>query len=107
MAIPNEEKETTCVYDYMNKEWNVYTCVPNHLTKLCKIGEPYWKEEEPDKHGNPRIIAGKWNLKKSQVRFAKIIERLMGESEDEEGDDENEPIEDDESAGPDSETIAI
>lgn len=85
MAYSNDEKETSCVYDYMTKEWNVYTCVPTHLTKLCKISEPYWKEEEPDSKGNPRIVAGKWRLSKSQVRFAKLIERVF--EDDEEGEE--------------------
>lgn len=83
MAYTNDEKETSCTYDYMTKEWNVYTCVPTHLTKLGKIAEPYWKEEELDTHGKPRIIAGKWKLGKSQVRFAKIIERVLEGADDE------------------------
>lgn len=75
MGYTREEFETTCVYDYMEKEWIVYTTVPTHITKLCKIAEPFWKETEPDSNGNPRIIAGKWKLKTPQVRFAKMIER--------------------------------
>ncbi|CAM4407879.1 hypothetical protein FHS16_001757 [Paenibacillus endophyticus] len=65
MAHPNEEKETTANYDYIDDTWNVYTCVPKHITKLNKISTPYWTEIE-----DGRIIAGKWRLKGSQVRFA-------------------------------------
>jgi hypothetical protein len=83
MAYADQEKETTCVYDYATKEWNIYTCVPTHMTKLSKIAEPYWKEEEMNSKGSPRMIAGKWRLQKSQVRFAKIIERLAEDDEDE------------------------
>lgn len=68
MAYPNEEKETTCVYDYELDEWNIYTCVPKHLTKLRKIAAPYWQEEE-----GGRVIAAKWKLKEKQVRFANEV----------------------------------
>lgn len=83
MGYARAEMETTCVYDHVSKEWTVYTCVPNHLTKLSKIKEPYWTETEPDIHGNPRVIAGKWRLNRSQVRFAKMIERAIDEEENE------------------------
>jgi len=73
MAYSRDEYETTCNYDYLTKTWDVYTSVPTHITKLSKMSEPYWKEEEPDVHGNPRMIAGKWRLSKSQVRFAKLM----------------------------------
>jgi hypothetical protein len=67
----NEEKETVCVYDYLDDVWEVYSCVPRHMTKLKKIaGEPYWKEEAPSVNGSKRLIAGKWKLKGNQVRFA-------------------------------------
>lgn len=61
----NEEKETTCVYDYINNEWNVYSCVPRHITKLRKIAQPYWEEKDGD-----RVTAAKWKLKGNQIRFA-------------------------------------
>jgi len=73
MGYTRSEMETTCVYDHITKTWNVYTSVPTHITKLSKIADPYWKEEEPDVYGNPRMIAGKWQLSKSQVRFAKLM----------------------------------
>jgi hypothetical protein len=76
MNYPNDEKETTCVYDYLSKEWTVYTCVPSHITRLRKIAEPYWKEEAKSENGSMRIVAGKWKLRKSQVRFAKVIEAM-------------------------------
>lgn len=89
MAYSNVEQETTCVFDNITKEWNVYSCVRKHMTRLCKIADPYWKEEEPDTYGNPRMIAGKWRLKTSQVRFAKLIERIEEEEEEDgEGDAE-------------------
>lgn len=70
MAYPNEEKETSCVFDYTTKEWDVYTCVPRHITKMLKsCGEPYWTEEEINSKGEQRIIAAKWKLASSQVRF--------------------------------------
>ena len=90
MAYANSEKETTCVYDYETKEWTIYSCVPRHMTKLGKIGEPYWKEEEPDKDGKPRMIAGKWKLKSNQVRFAKLLKKKEGEPT------ENDDLDDDE-----------
>jgi hypothetical protein len=76
MAYSNEEKETTCVFDYEKKEWNVYTCVPTHLNKLGKIAAPYWIEEE-----NGRIIAAKWKLKGNQVRFAMEIVTKMSDGQ--------------------------
>ena len=84
MGYSRDEMETTCSYDYLTKTWTVYTTVPTHITKLLKIADPYWKEEEPDVHGNPRIIAGKWKLSRSQVRFAKLIERQEDEDDQEE-----------------------
>ena len=83
MGYTREEMETTCVYDYLTKTWIVYTRVPTHITKLTKIADPVWTETEPDVHGKPRIIAGNWELAKSQVRFAKLTERPE-ENEDEE-----------------------
>lgn len=71
--IPNDEKETTCVYDYVTKEWSVYSSVPTHITQLLKrSGPPYWKEEVPSENGTMRIVAGKWKLQHSQVRLAGI-----------------------------------
>ena len=66
-----DEQETTCVYDYSLDKWAVYSTVRKHITKLLRrFGEPIWKEEEPDKHGNPRIIAAKWTVGGNAVRFA-------------------------------------
>lgn len=65
MAYSNEEQETVCVYDKIDDLWDVYTCVPRHMTKLRKIAEPYWEE----KNGG-RVTAAKWKLKGNQVRFA-------------------------------------
>jgi hypothetical protein len=87
MAYTRDEMETTCNYDHVTKLWTVYTCVPTHITKLLKIADPYWKEEGDGKHG-PRIIAGKWHLKKSQVRFAKLFEAKSDNDETENDDEE-------------------
>jgi hypothetical protein len=65
MQYSAEEKETTCVYDYIDNEWNVYSCVPRHMTKLRKIAQPYWEEKDGD-----RVTAAKWKLKGNQIRFA-------------------------------------
>ncbi|SDJ61308.1 hypothetical protein [Paenibacillus naphthalenovorans] len=88
MAHPNEEKETTCIYDYTSKEWIVYTCVPRHITKLMKsCGEPFWKEEEENSKGESRIVSGKWKLQSSQVRF-------YGPYTPKEDDEQDEEVED-------------
>jgi len=81
MGYSSDEMETSCVYDYLAKCWDVYTCVPSHITKLLKIAEPVWKEEQPDSKGDPRIVAGKWKLGKSQVRFAKISKKSNDDEE--------------------------
>jgi hypothetical protein len=66
MQYSAEEKETTCVYDYVDNSWTVYTCVPTHVTKLRKVaGEPFWSEKEGD-----RVIAAKWKLHGTQIHFA-------------------------------------
>jgi len=66
VSIPNEEKETTCVYDFVEDSWTVYSCVPRHITKLRKVaGEPFWTDKDGE-----RITAAKWKLKGNQVRFA-------------------------------------
>lgn len=65
MAYTNEERETVCVYDYIDNVWDVYACVQKHMTKLNRIAEPYWVEKQDGK-----ITAAKWKLKGSQVRFA-------------------------------------
>jgi hypothetical protein len=63
-----EEKETVCVYDYIEDLWDVYTCVQRHMTKLRKIAEPYWEEKVGD-----RVTAAKWKLKGNQLRFAASV----------------------------------
>lgn len=61
-----EEKETTCIYDFIDDCWNVYSCVPRHITKLLKVaGEPYWTE----KGKGGRLTAAKWRVQGNQVRF--------------------------------------
>ncbi|MEC0266699.1 hypothetical protein [Paenibacillus anseongense] len=65
MQYSSEEKETTCVYDYIDNEWNIYSCISRHMTKLYKIGDPYWEEKDGD-----RVTAAKWKLKANQIRFA-------------------------------------
>ncbi|MNK84427.1 hypothetical protein D3C87_1042750 [compost metagenome] len=65
MQYSAEERETTCVYDYIKGTWTIYTCVPTHMTKLRKIAEPIWEEKDDD-----RVTAAKWVLKSNQVRFA-------------------------------------
>jgi hypothetical protein len=78
MQYSAEEKETTCVYDYNSNEWNVYSCVPRHMTKLRRIAEPYWEEKDGD-----RVSAAKWLLKGNQVRFALEIVSKMTEGQKE------------------------
>ena len=63
----NEERETICRYDSIDDNWDVYTCVQRHMTKLYKIAQPYW-EEKTD--GSDRVTAAKWKLNGNQVRFA-------------------------------------
>lgn len=65
MAYSIEEQETVCVYDRVDNVWIVYSCYLRHINKLNKIVAPYWEEKEGD-----RVIAGKWKLTGSQVRFA-------------------------------------
>ncbi|MED1792829.1 hypothetical protein P4V54_09110 [Brevibacillus nitrificans] len=78
MSYSNDEKETTCVYNFAEDVWMVYSCVPRHMTKLRKVaGEPYWKEEAEVEAGAPRLIAGKWKLKSNQIRFALGTGRRM------------------------------
>jgi len=73
-----DEKETVCVFDYVANEWNVYSCVPRHMTKLRRIAEPYWEEKNDN-----RVTAGKWKLKGNQVRFAvEIISSLTDEQKE-------------------------
>lgn len=77
----SEEKETTCVYDYVADEWLVYSCVPKHITKLRKVaGEPFWKEETTGTTGKTLLIAGKWKLTGKQIRFA-LAERTPAQKE--------------------------
>lgn len=71
MAYSRDEQETVCVYDSLTGRWTVYSTVRKHITKLLRrFGEPEWKEEELDIHGNPRIIAAKWTVGGNAVRFA-------------------------------------
>jgi hypothetical protein len=73
MGYAIDEQETTCVYDKSTNQWTVYTCARNHIGRLLRrFGEPFWKETEPDKHGEPRIIAAKWRVPGNAVRFVKI-----------------------------------
>lgn len=67
MRYSNEERETTCVFDYIDNKWEVYSCVPRHMSRLRKITEPYWEEIDPE---TKRVTAAKWNLNGNQVRFA-------------------------------------
>jgi thiamine pyrophosphokinase len=78
----NEEKESTCVYDYIDDEWNIYSCVPKHITKLRKTaGVPYWVEETMNDNGETRIVAAKWKVKGNQVRFASPITSRVTEAQ--------------------------
>ena len=73
MGYAIDEQETTCVYDKSTNQWTVYTCARNHIGRLLRrFGEPFWKETEPDKNGQPRIIAAKWRVPGNAVRFVKI-----------------------------------
>ena len=36
--LTNEEKETTLVYDYMDKVWEMYSTIPKHFNKAIKQG---------------------------------------------------------------------
>ncbi|WP_289142471.1 hypothetical protein [uncultured Brevibacillus sp.] len=70
MHYTSEEKETVCVYDYIDGMWEVYSCVPRHITKLRKaVGEPYWKEERTGRTGKVMLAAGRWKLNGNQIRF--------------------------------------
>jgi hypothetical protein len=74
MAYSREEMETTCVYDYQENSWIVYSCVQKHITKLLRIaGEPYWSEKDGE-----RLIAGNWKLVGTNVRFAKKASGNIG-----------------------------
>lgn len=85
MAYTREEMETVCRYDYLRNEWVVYTNVQKHITKLNRIaGKPIQSEID----GN-RLISGTWKVGNSQVRFAKLIERNSGSSEDSEEENED------------------
>lgn len=78
MHYTSEEKETICVFDYIDGTWDVYSCVPRHMTKLRKIAEPYWQE----KHGD-RVTAARWKLKGNQVRFAaEIVSKMTPEQKE-------------------------
>lgn len=69
MGYPTDEQETTCVYDYVQDKWTIYSTVRKHITKLLRrLGEPVWKEKT-DKYGNPRIIAARWTAHGNAVRF--------------------------------------
>lgn len=66
MPYSAEEKETTCVYDYIDNNWIVYSCVPKHIRKCTKtFGDPYWVETE-----NGQVVAAKWRVNGNQIRFA-------------------------------------
>lgn len=65
MSYSAEEKETVCVFNYIEGMWEIYSCVPSHMTRLRKISEPFWEEKEGE-----RVIAAKWKLKGKQVSFA-------------------------------------
>jgi len=88
MGYAIDEQETTCVYDKSTNQWTVYTCARNHIGRLLRrFGEPFWKETEPDKNGQPRIIAAKWIVPGNAVRFASIPARkaVFSGDQDEEG----------------------
>lgn len=67
--IPNDEKETSCTYDYETKQWNVYSSVPAHINKLTKLKKPYWTEKEEG-----RVIAAKWKLEEKNISFRALVE---------------------------------
>ncbi|WGV58378.1 hypothetical protein QIH01_23295 [Brevibacillus brevis] len=78
MSYTNEEKETVCVYGNVEGIWDVYSCVPRHMTKLRKIAEPYWEEKQGD-----RVTAARWKLKGNQVRFAvEIVSKMTPEQKE-------------------------
>ncbi|WP_238652340.1 hypothetical protein [Paenibacillus piscarius] len=60
----NEEKETTAVFDYVSNSWEVYSCVPRHMSKLRKIIAPHWEETTDGK-----VTAAKFRLSGKQVSF--------------------------------------
>lgn len=63
MIHPNEVKETTCVYDYIDDEWTVYSCVPKHITKLNKFATPYWIEKRRRSHFRCHVEANEQTSK--------------------------------------------
>jgi hypothetical protein len=78
MIHPNDEKETSCVFDYITNEWEVYSCVPRHMTKLNKLAVPFWTEKEGE-----RVTAAKWKLKGNQVRFSlSIVSKMTDEQKE-------------------------
>ena len=68
MRYSGGEMETTCIYDYLNDSWLIYSNVTRHMSKLRKIADPFWEERD-----DGRITAAKWSLNGNQVRFTKEI----------------------------------
>ncbi|MHA2852863.1 hypothetical protein ACXZ7E_02665 [Paenibacillus lautus] len=66
-AYTNEERETICRFDQIDNNWDIYTCVQKHMTRLYKIAQPYWEERV---EGSDRVTAARWKLNGNQVRFA-------------------------------------
>ena len=66
-----EEKETTLIFDYKNKIWNVWTSVPTHITKLLKLKDNNFKVDSVTKTGTITSIKG--TLFPKQISFRNII----------------------------------
>lgn len=66
-----EEMETTCNYDYVNGEWDIYTTVPKHITKLLKqYGD---KVEVLEKIDGGREVAVRVTIQEDIITFRRVL----------------------------------
>lgn len=68
----SEEKETNLNFDYKEGVWQVWTSVPNHITKLLKLKNHTFEVESVTETG--RITAIKGTLSAKQISFGNILE---------------------------------
>ncbi|MDK0980682.1 hypothetical protein P5F73_14465 [Clostridium perfringens] len=67
-----DEKETILNFDYKNKVWNVWTSVPNHITKLLRLKNNNFIVDTVTNAGTITSIKGK--LRANQISFRNITE---------------------------------
>lgn len=67
-----EEKETHLNFNYENKVWEVWTSVPNHITRLLKLKNHNFEVDSVTETGTITAIKGALSFK--QVSFRNIIE---------------------------------